>query len=262
MNTKTFLAETAAGKIPMILYTPTPNVSQTATGVCVVAFHGKSEAGNGTLTGIDRVTGNFSELLKRVDVYGFSVLAPQVSTNLTGGNLWWSDPHVESIIDYAVASYTKLGKVAVTGLSQGGGSVIEAITNPKTAAKIFAAIPICPTPQYDNDFSQVAKNKIAAWFFHAADDQTVRVASSQIMVGKIKSFNPDPKTNYTEYPTGGHPVWGRAWNTEEIYPWLLSYAPKEVTVPIPPIDPLPVDEILFTYKTIIYKSGKSTMEKL
>lgn len=261
MTTKTFLAETAVGKIPMILYAPSPNVNQTATGVCFVAFHGKGEAGNGTLTGIDKVTGNFSELLKRVDTYGFSVLAPQVSTNLTGGNLWWSDNHIEAIIEYAVTNHTKLGKVAVTGLSQGGGSVIEAITNPKTAAKIFAAIPICPTPQYDNDFSQVAKNKIAAWFFHAADDQTVRVPSSQIMVGKIRSFNPDPQIKYTEYPTGGHGIWGRAWATEEIYPHILSFAPK-VTEPIPPIDPLPVDEIVSVHKITYYKSGKATLEKL
>lgn len=260
MTNKTFLAETAAGKIPMILYMPATD----KTGVCIVAFHGKSEAGNGTLDGINKVTGNFYELLKRADTYGFSVLAPQVSTNLTSGNLWWSDPHVEAIIDYAVTNHTKLGKVGVTGLSQGGGSVIEAITNPKTAAKIFAAIPICPTPQYDNDFSQVAKNKIAAWFFHAADDGTVRVASSQIMVGKIRSYNPDPKTEYTEYPTGGHGIWGKAWNTEEIYPWLLRYAPKTdaPVIPIPPTDPLPVDEILSTYKMTIYKSGKVITEKI
>lgn len=257
MTTKTFLAETAVGKIPMILYSP----AQDKTGVCVVAFHGKNEAGNGTLDLINRVTGNFSELLKRVDVYGFSVLAPQVSTNLTGGNLWWSDHHVEAIIDYAVATQTKLGEVAVTGLSQGGGSVIETITNPKTAAKIFAAIPICPTPQYDNDFSQIAKNKTATWFFHAADDQTVKVASSQIMVAKANSYNPDPRVKYTEYPTDGHAVWGRAWGTEEIYPWLLSYAPDTGTIPIPPTDPLP-DEILSTHKLTIYKSGKVITEQL
>lgn len=258
MTNKTFLAETPVGKIPMILYMPATD----KTGVCVVAFHGKNEAGNGTLDGINKVTGNFSELLKRVDTYGFCILAPQVSTNLTGGNLWWSDPHIQSIIDYAVSNHTKLGKVAVTGLSQGGGSVIEAITNPQTAAKIFAAIPICPTPQYDNDFSQVAKNKIAAWFFHAKDDGTVRVASSQIMVSKANSFSPDPRVKYTEYDTGGHSIWGRAWGTEEIYPHILSFAPKEGTTPIPPVDPLPVDEITSTYKFTIYKSGDVKMEKL
>lgn len=238
----------------MILYSPAID----KTGACIVAFHGKGEAGNGTLAGIDKVTGNFNELLKRVDTYGFSVLAPQVSTNITLGNLWWSDPHIEAIIDYAVANHTTLGKVAVTGLSQGGGSVIEAITNPKTAVKIFAAVPICPTPQYDNDFSQIAKNKIAAWFFHAADDGTVKVPSSQIMVGKIKSFNPDPQIKYTEYTTGGHSIWGRAWATEEIYPHILSFAPTGAFQPAPP----PIDEILSVYKITNYKSGKSTLEKL
>jgi len=258
MTNKTFLAETPVGKIPMILYSP----AQDKTGVCVVAFHGKGEAGQGSVDTLSKLQGNMTELLKRVDQYGFSVLAPQVSTNLTGGNLWWSDSHIEAIIDYAVTNHTKLGKVAVTGLSQGGGSVIEAITNSKTAPKIFAAIPICPTPQYDNDFSQVAKNKIAAWFFHAFDDSTVRVASSQIMVGKIKSFNPDPQVKYTEYPTGGHGIWSRAWNTEEIYPYILSFAPKATTEPAP-TEPAP-DEVIATYtiKTTVYKSGKIESVKI
>lgn len=264
MTTKTFLADTPAGKIPMILYIPATD----KTGVCVVAFHGKGEAGNGTLSGIDKVTGNFSELLKRVDIYGFCVLAPQVSTNLTSGNPWWNDTQREAIINYALANHTKLPKVMVTGLSQGGGEVWEALTDERTASKIFGAIAICPTSQYGdnllnkNDFSLIAKYKIAVIDFHAADDTIVHVSSSRNMVSKANSYNPVPKVQYTEYPTDGHGIWGRAWATEQIYPLILSYTPK-ATEPIPPADPpATVDEILFTYKTTIYKSGKSTMEKL
>jgi predicted peptidase len=263
MTTKNFKALTPVGEIPMMLYSPTTD----KTGVCMVAFHGKGEAGNGTLTGIDKVTGNFSELLKRVDTYGFSVLAPQVSTNLTGGNLWWSDPHIEAIIDYAVANHTKLGKVAVTGLSQGAGTVWEALTNEKTASKIFGAIAICPTSQYGdnlvnkNNFSLIAKYKIAVWDFHAADDTQVHVSSSRNMVAAANSSFPSPKVQYTEYPTGGPYIWGRAWATEEIYPALFSFAPTATQpAPIPPTEP--VDEVTATYKITHYKSGKSTIEKL
>jgi predicted peptidase len=260
MTTKNFKALTPVGEIPMMLYSPTTD----KTGVCMVAFHGKGEAGNGTLTGIDKVTGNFSELLKRVDTYGFSVLAPQVSTNLTGGNLWWSDPHIEAIIDYAVANHTKLGKVAVTGLSQGAGTVWEALTNEKTAPKIFGAIAICPTSQYGdnlankNDFALIAKYKIAVWDFHAVDDTTCYPANSRNMIAKAKGFNPRPDVTYIEYPTGGHYIWGRAWATEEIYPALFSFAPT-ATQP-PPTET--VDEILSTYKLTNYKSGKTTLEKI
>lgn len=262
MTQKSFLADTAVGKIPMILYSPA-----TDKGVLWVAFHGKDEYGNGTLTGIDKVTGNFNELLKRVDTYGFSVLAPQVSTNLTSGNLWWSDPHIEAIIDYAVATHTKLGKVAVTGLSQGGGSVWEAITNEKAAPKIFGAIPICPTSQYGdnllnkNDFALIAKYHIAVWDFHAADDARVHVSSSRNMVAKARSYNPDPKVEYTEYPTGNHYIWGRAWATEEIYPHILSFAPTGAFQPLPTD---PVDDVVATYtvKTTLYKSGKIESIKL
>lgn len=89
MTTKTFLAETPVGKIPMILYSPAVD----KTGVCTLAFHGKGELGNGTLSSLNTLlnNGNSAELLKRAETYGFSVLAPQVSTNLTGGNPWWND---------------------------------------------------------------------------------------------------------------------------------------------------------------------------
>lgn len=250
----------------MILYMPATD----KTGVCMVAFHGKSEAGNGTLDGINKVTGNFYELLKRADTYGFSVLAPQVSTNLTGGVPWWNDVQREAIINYALANHTKLPKVAVTGLSQGGGEVWEGLTDERTASKIFGAIAICPTSQYGdnlinkNDFALIAKYKIAVWNFHAADDGTVHVSSSRNMVAKARSYNPDPKVEYTEHPTGGHSIWGKAWATEAIYPHILSFAPKESTQPIPPTDPLPVDEVIATYtvKTTVYKSGKIESVKI
>jgi hypothetical protein len=265
MTTKTFLADTVVGKIPMILYSPVTD----KTGVCWVAFHGRDEFGNGTLDGINKVTGNFSELLKRVDVHGFSVLAPQVSLNLTGGNKWWNDLQREAIIDYAVSNHTKLGKVGITGLSQGGGEVWETLTNEKTASKVFGAIAICPTSQYGdsttnkNDFSLIAKYNIAVRDFHAKDDGQVNIASSRNMVAMANKYNPNPLVILTEYDTGGHPVWGRAWGTEEIYPYILSFAPKGTTEPVPPVDTLP-DEIIATYtiKTTIYKSGKTESVKL
>jgi predicted peptidase len=229
-----------------------------------VAFHGKGEFGSGELSTLGSLTGNMTEFLKRVDTYGFSVLAPQVNTKLTDGALWWSDVHVKAIFDYAIANHTKLGKVAETGLSQGGGTCWEGLTNEETASKLFASIPICPTSQYGdnivnkNDFSLIAKYKIAVWNFCAADDTTVWPASSRNMVAKANSYNPDPKVKYTEYPTGGHAIWGRVWATEEIYPWLLSYAPTGTVVTPPP----PAEEILYTIKTTIYKSGKIETVKL
>jgi predicted peptidase len=266
MTTKTFLADTPVGKIPMILYSPAID----KTGVCWVMFHGKGELGNGTLTSLNTLlnNGNHAELLKRVDTYGFSVLAPQVSTNLTGGLPWWSDPQIEAIIEYSVATHTKLGKVAVTGLSQGGGTCWEALTNEKCASKIFGAVPICPTSQYGdkitnkNDFTLIAKYGIAVWDFHGALDTVAHVSSSRNMVAEANRSNPDPKVKYTEYPSDNHYIWGKAWGTEEIYPYILSFAPK-LTEPIPPVDPLP-DEIIATYtiKTTVYKSGKIESVKL
>jgi predicted peptidase len=258
MTTKTFLADTAVGKIPMILYTP----SVKKLDVCIVFFHGRDEDGNGELDGLSKLLNNTNHknLIDKAEQYGFTVLAPQVSAKLTGVR-WWTAQFIEAIITYALKNHTMAPKIAVTGLSQGGGTIWQALTNPKTADKIFAAIAICPTAQYEGDFSLIAKNKIAVWDFHAKDDGVVGVASSRNMVAKANSFDPSPRVKYDELTAGNHYIWGAIYNRNDVYDYILDYIPAGATQPIPPIDPLP-DEVLYTIKTTVYKSGKIESVKL
>lgn len=257
MQTKTFSIESSFGKIPAILYTPT----EKKTDVCVIFFHGRGESGSGSLTSSDGLlkllnNGNHKSLIDAAEKHGFSILAPQFVSSFVGWSPGWTDAYVEVCIDYAL-TLTSLSKVGVTGLSQGGGGTWIALTNPKTAGKIFAAIAICPTPEYDsnNDFSLIAKYDIAVQDFHAKDDSTVNVQSSRVMVAKANAYNPNPLVKYEELPSGNHYIWGIIYSRPEIYPWLLSYAPK-VEQPAPTPQPEPLDEIVDQFKTTIYKSGK------
>lgn len=259
MTNKIIQLQTDKGIIGSVLYEPAVK----KTDALVVFFHGRGEFGDGSDTTLKALStnGNHANLLKFAEKYGFRVLAPQVNLKLTVGLYWWTIIFIRAIIKASV-KLTTLGKIGISGLSQGGGSGWMAITDPECAPLIFGAILICPTAQYEGDFSLIAKNGIAVHDFHAVNDTTVGVASSRNMVAKANSFNPNPKVKYDELDTGGHYIWSICYDKEELYPWLLSFAPGEVTVPIPPVDPLPVDEILSVYKLTNYKSGKATLEKL
>lgn len=261
MTNKIIQLQTDSGNIGAVLYEPTVK----KTDALVIFWHGRGEFGDGSDTTLKALStnGNHANLLKFAEKYGFRVLAPQVNLKLTGGSPWWTITFIRAIIKASV-KLTTLGKVGVSGLSQGGGSGWMAVTDAECAPLIFGAILICPTAQYEGDFSLIAKNGIAVHDFHAADDGTVGVASSRNMVAKANSFNPNPKVKYDELKSGNHYIWGTCYDKEELYPWLLSFAPTGALqpAPIPTPIPAPDDEILSTHKLTIYKSGKVTTEKL
>lgn len=253
MTTTIIQLQTDSGNIGSILYEPTVK----KTDALVVFFHGKGEFGDGSNATLQALTANsnHANLVKFAEKYGFRVLAPQVNTKLTGGTMWWTVPFIRSILKAAV-KLTTLGQVGITGLSQGGGTVWMALTDYECAPLIFAAIPICPTAQYEGDFSLISKHKIEVWDFHGGLDKTCPPANSRNMVAKANSFNPDYKVILEIFEDSDHAIWGVTYNRENIYPWLLQFAPGG-TAPT-----TPVDEVVSTYKITLYKSGKSTIEKL
>lgn len=253
MNTKIIAINSRYGELPAVIYTPTVKKSD----LCVVMLHGRGEAEPGiagtTINALSTNT-NHANLLLNAEKFGFTVLAPQVVTRWLGGP-WWLAEYTNICVDYARDNLTDLPKVGLTGLSQGGGGCWSYITS-EWAGKVYFALPICPTPQYEGDFSLIGKNKIGVWNFHAADDTTVSVSSSRNMVAKANSAGADPKVKYEELPSGNHYIWGTVWARQDIYPWMLSHVSAEGTTPPP------VDEILSTHKLTYYKSGKVTVEKM
>jgi predicted peptidase len=82
----------------------------------------------------------------------------------------------------------------------------------------FAAIvPICG----GGDPSRVKRiAHIPAWVFHGAKDPTVPVENSKKMVDALEKNGGNPR--YTIYPEAGHDSWTQAYNTPELYEWLLQ----------------------------------------
>lgn len=106
-------------------------------------------------------------------------------------------------------------RIYATGLSMGGyGTWSLAAMAPDR----FAAIaPVC-----GGGIPYLAsKNpKLPVWMFHGTADFVVPFALSEMMADAIRRRGGEPK--FTIYEGVGHDSWTEAYNTDELYEWLLS----------------------------------------
>ncbi|HVS34479.1 MAG TPA: prolyl oligopeptidase family serine peptidase [Gemmataceae bacterium] len=106
-------------------------------------------------------------------------------------------------------------RVYLTGLSMGGfGTWSLAQKNPERWAAI---VPVCGGG--DPNQAKVIKD-IPCWIFHGDADKSVPVDRSRAMVEALKAAGGQPK--YTEYAGVGHNSWEMAYNTPDLYEWLLQ----------------------------------------
>jgi predicted peptidase len=106
-------------------------------------------------------------------------------------------------------------RIYLTGLSLGGfGTWSLAARYPD---KWAAIVPICGGG--NPEWAEKIKH-IPVWCFHGDQDKAVRVELSRRMIEALKAAGASPR--YTEYPGVGHNCWDLAYNTKELYAWLLS----------------------------------------
>jgi predicted peptidase len=110
-------------------------------------------------------------------------------------------------------------RVYLTGLSMGGmGTWSLAMAMPD---KWAAIVPICG--RGDTKSAEKIKD-LPCWAFHGDADDRVPVAGSRDMIAAIKKAGGEPK--YTEYPGVGHNSWDKAYDTDELYEWMLKQSKK------------------------------------
>jgi predicted peptidase len=107
----------------------------------------------------------------------------------------------------------------LSGLSMGGFGTwsISAAMPDKWAA----IVPICGGGN-PKDAEKI--KDIPTWVFHGDKDPAVPVQRSRDMVEALKKAGGEPK--YTEYPGVGHNSWDKAYDTDELYEWLLKQHKK------------------------------------
>jgi predicted peptidase len=151
------------------------------------------------------------KLIEAGKEFPFIVVSPQCS-----GNRWWEPFDLAALLDEIVAKYkVDRDRIYLTGLSMGGfGTWALATYQPDRFAAI---VPICG----GGDPARVRRIKhIPTWVFHGGKDPTVPLAMSEKMVDALKKAGGDVK--FTVYPNAAHDSWTQAYDSPELYDWLLK----------------------------------------
>jgi predicted esterase len=189
-------------------------------------LHGWGERGTNNTS---QINGNIDNLLKycKKPEYSSFLLAPQ------SGDGGWRPEELEiaaNAVRQVMDQYNiNQEKVFVTGLSNGGNGAWHILALERDL--FTAGIPICAASSTYFAPLLVEQN---IWTFHAADDASLDVGYTRNMVAILRALGGNPI--YTEYATGGHGIWGRVYNTEDIYVWMFSKkrpAPGPYMLPAP-----------------------------
>lgn len=170
----------------------------------VIFLHGVGEMGN-NIDVIKQVG-----LVKVATGKPFVIIAPQC---LSG---WWNPQYLDVLYKEVVNKYhVDPARVYLTGLSMGGyGTWDWSSAHPE---KFAAIVPISG----GGDINRMKNLKtMPVWVFHSADDPTVNVENSRVLVQQLRALGNN--VQYTEYPNGGHDAWTRAYANQDLYTWLLK----------------------------------------
>jgi len=128
---------------------------------------------------------------------------------------WWHACAVNDLLDEVCAKYrVDRERIYLTGLSMGGFGTWATIG--ETPSRFAAAVPICGR----GDPREAARMKdLPIWIFHGAKDPTVPVKNSLDMATALSEVH--GRVKITIYPEAQHDSWTEAYNTPELYQWLL-----------------------------------------
>ncbi len=182
----------------------------------ILALHGKSQSDeNG------KQVGGWMKSFTTTDRYTKNpciIVAPLCYQPYGGTGGGWSDkPGTEAIALVKVLLKSlpiNKERVYCVGYSMGGFGTCHLINSESRLFAAGVAVAGCTGPDTAGTFK-----KVPLWLFHAADDPTVEVKYSRDLAEALKR---DKECKYTEYPTGGHGIVGKAFEEAELHTWLFA----------------------------------------
>lgn len=176
----------------------------------VLFLHGSGERGNDLALVVRH---GLPRLVAEERRFPFIVASPQCPIGSR-----WTD-HLEDLLllldEVELAHPVDPDRVYVTGLSMGGsGTWALATASPERFAAI---VPICGR---GDPVTAGSIRRLPAWVFHGALDRTVPPLRAIEMVAALRATGADPRL--TMYPDLAHNSWDQAYETPELYPWLLE----------------------------------------
>lgn len=200
------------GECRYVLFLPAGYHQQPDKRWPVILFlHGAGERGTDGELGIK--VGIGPAVLRRAASFGFIVVAPQAEKT------WDADSpdgrRALAILDDVLQTYrADRQQVHLTGLSMGGmGTWSLAAKHPQRWATIAPVCGPCSPGALD------AVAKLPIWGFCGDKDFPKFVEGMRAAAKALKEKGANSR--YTEYPGVGHNCWDLAYNTDELYQWML-----------------------------------------
>lgn len=179
----------------------------------VIFLHGSGERGNN----LELVKKNGPPMLvAQGKQFPFILVSPQCPENQ-----WWNSETILYLLESLQSEYKiDADRIYLTGLSMGGFATWDLIG--KHPEKFAAAVPVCGGGEPNSMWNI---GKLPVWAFHGAKDNVVDVKRSEDMVNVIKLAKGD--VQFTVYPEAGHDSWTNAYNTSEMWDWMLKQNRKD-----------------------------------
>jgi poly(3-hydroxybutyrate) depolymerase len=238
-------------RLPYRLFLP-DNYNPSLKYPLILFWHGIGEAGTNNTSQL-RDNGQFVFLsaLNRARHPCFFV-APQIWTASANcvDNLAIIDQGAELLNLLKTEFSIDPDRVYVTGLSHGG--FYTWIFPARFPDLVAAAVPMSAGWLCHTNFLNI---NVPIWNFHAADDGTVAVANSDTAVASLR--NVGRGLIYTRYPSGGHGIWPKAYNTPTLVDWLMAQKRGEPSK-VPPLVNITTNVSFITTLTNVSLSGTAS----
>jgi len=159
---------------------------------------------------------------------------------------------MENYIYIKYANKIDFTRIYLTGLSMGGGRIMEYMTDATRASKIAAIAPVAPGTgcPFTKDCSPpstylgiinniVANNSIGVFFTHNLLDPTVPVQISQDYKNDINALSPGKVKSFFDPSNPNHDAWSVAYAAGQtnfeglnMYNWLAQFSLSGTTLPV------------------------------
>ena len=208
---KQFLYTSPSTGLVCQLYLPTDLSAQNKNGLPLLIYlHGASERGNPEKIKLHGP----SKLIEIgwADSWPFITLSPNCPAGTT-----WSTSQLLKLFD-EVADWLPVDKnrIYVTGCSMGGHGTWNVLL--AAPDKFAAGVPVCG---WSDPSRASALVDIPIWIRHGAADTGVNPQRSRDMYNAITAAG-GTKVILTLFPGVGHDCWDEAYDTWELYNWLLQ----------------------------------------
>jgi predicted peptidase len=154
----------------------------------------------------------------------FITISPSLSIKSNGG-YGWNANVLASLIDEVRSLYrVDMKRINITGFSMGGfGTWKLGLKDPDRFASL---VPVC-----GGGDEALAKNlkHVPQWVHHGEKDDIVPISESINMVEALKKANAD-EVRFTRYPDAHHDSWTPAYNTIEVFEWMLQKTTEDRSI--------------------------------